>query len=115
MIGAADDSPPSRRIDKWLWCSRRFKTRSMAARFISEAGVRVTRSGSTQRVERPSYPLLEGDVVSYLFGDKLVVLTVTGFAERRGPPSSARLLCVENTGAEKYESPSAGPACKVAG
>lgn len=83
----------ARRIDKWLWCARRFKARSAAARFVSEGSVRVTRNGATQRVDRPSFGLREGDEVSYLFGDRLVVLTVLGFALRRGPPQSAAAIC----------------------
>ena len=110
---------PSRRIDKWLWCARRFKTRSLAASFVSEANVRVTRNGATLRVEKPSFQLCEGDVVSYLQGEKLVVLYVVGFAARRGAPGSQRLLYRTDMEAGVSSSPAApaceDPACKANG
>lgn len=90
---------PSRRIDKWLWCARRFKTRSLAAQFVARAGVRVTRNGATERVDKPSFQLREDDEVSYMLGEKLVICTVVGFAERRGPPASARALCLDRADA----------------
>lgn len=83
---------PSQRIDKWLWCARRFKTRSLAARIVSDGGVRVTREGMTQRVDKPAFALRKGDQVSYLAGERIVVLTVEGFAERRGSPEASRTL-----------------------
>ncbi|NWG92469.1 MAG: RNA-binding S4 domain-containing protein [Parvularculaceae bacterium] len=89
----------SRRIDKWLWCARRFKTRTLAAQFVAAASVRVTRNGATERVDKPGFLLREGDEVSYMLGEKLFVCTVVGFAERRGPPASARELCRDRTAA----------------
>lgn len=94
---AADGATPSRRIDKWLWCARRFRTRSLAARFVEERGARVTRNGQaagrqTERIERASYLLEIGDTVSYLIGERLVALEVTGFADRRGSPQAARAI-----------------------
>lgn len=87
-----DTASASRRIDKWLWCARRFKSRSIAAKLVSEASVRVTRDGETLRVDRASFLLRESDHVSYLAGDRLVILAVLGFAERRGSPEAARRL-----------------------
>jgi ribosomal 50S subunit-recycling heat shock protein len=88
-------SGASRRIDKWLWCARRFKSRTLAAQFIAGAGVRVTRNGATERVDKPSFQLREGDEVSYMLGETLFICTVVGFAERRGPPAAARALCID--------------------
>lgn len=102
----------SRRVDKWLWCARRFKTRSHAAKFIAGASVRVTREGATQRIDKPSFLLREGDEVSYLMGERVVVLTVTGFAERRGSPAAAKSIYAERG----KSAPAAGtPPCKAAG
>lgn len=102
----------SRRIDKWLWCARRFKTRSLASKFVAGASVRVTREGTTQRVDKPSFLLREGDEVSFLLGERFVVLTVTGFAEHRGSPAAAKSLYVE----QGKSAPAAGtPPCKAAG
>ncbi len=93
----------ARRIDKWLWCARRFKTRSLAARFITEETVRVTRVGVTHRIDKPGFLLREGDVVSFLLDERMANLTVLGFADRRGPPNVARSL---------YVAAAAAPACK---
>jgi ribosomal 50S subunit-recycling heat shock protein len=115
MTDGADDKGPSRRIDKWLWCARRFKTRSLAAKFVSSASVRVTRDGVTQRVEKPGFLLHEGDEVSFMRGERVEALVVTGFAERRGTPATSRLISRDASGAGICENSAADPACKVAG
>lgn len=94
----------SRRIDKWLWCARRFRTRTLAARFVSQASVRVTRDGETQRVDRPAFQLREGDEVSFILGEQLVAMVVAGFADRRGTPQAAKGLY-----AVRAPSPSGNP------
>lgn len=95
MSGGADGAP-SRRLDRWLWCARRFRTRTLAANFISEAGVRVTRRGVTERIDKPGYQLTLGDTVSYMIGERVIALAVTGFADRRGPPAAARDLYAQD-------------------
>ena len=43
------------RIDVWLWRARFFKTRSLAARFVEEGRVRLTRGGAGEsRLDKPS-------------------------------------------------------------
>lgn len=101
-----------RRLDKWLWCARQFKTRSLAARFVAEENVRVTRAGATQRVDRPAFALHLGDEISYLTGERLIVLSVLGFSERRGSPEFARTLFSDRT---KSAVTDEAPACKAAG
>ena len=57
------------RADVWLWRARFFKTRSLAARFLDEGRVRMTRGGGTLvlagagRVRGPGHNsiLVEGD------------------------------------------------------
>lgn len=104
--GATAPDEASHRIDKWLWCARRFKSRTLAARFVEEAHVRVTRDGVTRRIDRASFQLRIGDQVSFLLGEKPVLLTVAGFADRRGSPAAARAL---------YQGVAASPACKQTG
>lgn len=105
----------SRRIDKWLWCARRYKTRSLAARFVAAGGVRVTRQGTTQRVDKPSFQLSPDDEVSYLIGDKLTVLVVCGFAGRRGSPAAARSLYADRGAGPRTDAAEARPACTAPG
>ncbi|MEK7264485.1 MAG: RNA-binding S4 domain-containing protein [Pseudomonadota bacterium] len=105
-----DGEALSRRIDKWFWCARRFKTRSLAARFITEASVRVTRGAVTQRIDWPSFQLCEGDVVSYILGERLYALRVTGFALKRGSPTMASSLFADQSKSPPLDAP---PPCKA--
>lgn len=108
---SGDGAKLSRRIDKWLWCARRFKSRSLAAKFVSETSVRVTRTGVTRRIDKAGFLLREEDEISYLLGERLVVLKVSGFAEKRGSPVEAHRLFTEigNSGV------GAAPPCKARG
>ncbi|HNR76531.1 MAG TPA: RNA-binding S4 domain-containing protein [Parvularculaceae bacterium] len=113
-MSGSDDEPLSRRIDRWLWCARAFKTRSIAAKFVSEASVRVTRDGATQRVDKPSFLLRVGDEVSFVLGERVIVMTVAGFAARRGPPAVARALFAPQANSQDRQPAPAGDACKAA-
>ena len=88
------DAPPGRmRLDKWLWCSRFFKTRALAARFCEETGLRI----NGLRVEKPHYAVKNGDVLTFALGSHIRVVRVRAFADRRGPASVARELYEELT------------------
>jgi ribosomal 50S subunit-recycling heat shock protein len=80
------------RVDVWLWRARFFKTRSMAARFVEEGRVRLTRSGQETRLEKSSRPVKIGDQLVFAVGGRLIAVTVEGLGERRGPPAEARTL-----------------------
>lgn len=84
--------PASQRIDKWLWCARFFKTRSLAAKTVSEGGFRLTREGATSRIEKASALIRPGDKVAFLLGERLRVLEIVACGLRRGPAAEARLL-----------------------
>ena len=80
------DAPPGRmRLDKWLWCSRFFKTRALAARFCEERGVRV----DGVLVLKAHYTVKPGDVLTFAPRD-VVVLRVLRLPARRGPATEAR-------------------------
>ncbi len=80
------------RADVWLWRARFFKTRSMAARFVEEGRVRLTRLGQESRLDKPARPVKVGDQLVFALGGRLVAVTVEAFGERRGPPAEARTL-----------------------
>ncbi len=82
---------PGLRIDKWLWCARFFKTRSLAQQAI-EAG-RVTLN--QQRV-KVSHVLKLEDAVAVRVGDFEWRVRVKGLSERRGPAEQARKLYAES-------------------
>jgi ribosomal 50S subunit-recycling heat shock protein len=80
------------RADVWLWRARFFKTRSMAARFVEDGRVRLTRTGQQSRLDKPARPVKVGDHLVFAIGGRLVAVTVEALGERRGPPAEARAL-----------------------
>ncbi|HEY9217529.1 MAG TPA: RNA-binding S4 domain-containing protein [Phenylobacterium sp.] len=80
------------RVDVWLWRARFFKTRSLAARFVDEGRVRMTRSGVETRLDKPSRTIKVGDGLVFAIGGRLVAVAVAALGERRGPASEAREL-----------------------
>lgn len=88
---AASPAPvatPTQRIDKWLWCARFFKSRTLAARFVAGGRVRLNRA----RVSKASQSLRSGDVLTFALGERVCVIRVLALAERRGPAVEARGL-----------------------
>ncbi|AOY91119.1 RNA-binding protein [Cupriavidus sp. USMAA2-4] len=79
------------RIDKWLWCARFFKTRSLAAEAVERGRVQVNGQGcKSSREVRP------GDtVVLEAHGQRWEVL-VKGIAAARGPAPVAQSLYAES-------------------
>jgi len=85
-------SEETARLDVWLWRARFFKTRSMAARFVEEGRVRLTRAGQEGRVEKSSRPVKVGDGLVFAVGGRLIAVRVEALGVRRGPPAEARAL-----------------------
>jgi len=79
------------RIDKWLWCARFFKSRSLAAEAVAGGKVHVNR----QRV-KPSRTVRVGDLLEITVGYEIHTVEVKGLPARRGPAPEAR-LCYEET------------------
>ena len=82
----ADDA--AQRIDAWLWRTRFFKTRALAATVVAKGRVRL----NGDRIAKASRLVRAGDVLTFPQGGDIRVVRVLGFAERRGPASEARLL-----------------------
>ena len=80
----------SMRIDKWLWCARFFKTRSIAAEEISKGRVMV--NGQTAKASREVRP---GDTVVLRQGPVQRTVTVRALSAQRGPAPVAQLLYEE--------------------
>jgi ribosome-associated heat shock protein Hsp15 len=83
-----DEPGRAQRIDKWLWHGRFVKTRGLASRLVSGGMVRVNR----EKIAKPSHPVRLGDVITAAIAGRVRVVRVLGIAERRGPPSEARVL-----------------------
>lgn len=80
------------RADVWLWRARFFKTRSLAAKFLDEGKVRLTRSGAETRIDKCARPVKIGDQLVFAIGGRLTAVVVEAIGERRGPPEEARSL-----------------------
>ena len=80
----------SLRIDKWLWCARFFKTRSLAADEISKN--RVTLNG---QVAKASREVRCGDSVTFRQGVIPRTVVVRGISATRGPAPVAQQLYEE--------------------
>lgn len=80
------------RIDVWLWRARFFKTRSLAAKFLDEGKVRLTRTGAESRIDKCARPVKVGDQLVFAIGGRLTAVKVEALGERRGSPEEARGL-----------------------
>jgi ribosome-associated heat shock protein Hsp15 len=80
------------RADVWLWRARFFKTRAVAAKFVDEGRVRLTRAGQETRLDKSARPLKVGDQLVFAVGGRVVAVVVQALGARRGPPAEARSL-----------------------
>jgi ribosome-associated heat shock protein Hsp15 len=76
------------RLDKWLWCARIVKSRTLAAGLVEAGHVRLNRN----KVLKPAHDVGPGDVLTIVLNARVRVVHVEACAERRGPASAARLL-----------------------
>ena len=82
--------PETLRIDKWLWCARFFKTRSLAAEEIAKG--RVTVNGQAAKASRE---VRCGDTVALRQGRIPRTVVVRGLSGTRGPAPVAQQLYEE--------------------
>lgn len=78
------------RLDKWLWCARFYKTRSLAADQIGKGRVLV--NGQSAKASKELRP---GDLVSLQQADVRRTVLVLGLSEQRGPAPVAQTLYAE--------------------
>lgn len=86
MTGGSDGA--QRRLDQWLWYARFFKSRSAATRFCGQGRLRV----NTRTIAKAHHPLKEGDVLTFMLGERVRVIRVVGLGTRRGPAPEAQGL-----------------------
>ena len=76
---------PSLRIDKWLWCARFFRSRSLAQEAVEGGHVQV----NGERV-KASRQVRTGDMLRITRERERYEVEVTGIPARRGPAAEAR-------------------------
>ena len=54
--------------------------------------MRLSRAGSTGRIDKASRGLKVGDELVFALGGRVVAIRVEAFGDRRGPPAEARAL-----------------------
>ena len=79
------------RLDRWLWCTRFFKTRGLAADAVKAGHVRV----AGQRV-KPAKEIDCGAVISVSKGVETWHVIVRALPERRGPAAEAQACYQES-------------------
>ncbi len=81
----ADVTNPGLRLDKWLWCARFFKSRSLATDAVAGGLVHV----NGERV-KPSRLVQVDDRLQITLGEQRFEVIVQGMPVRRGPAPEAR-------------------------
>ncbi len=87
----------AQRLDRWLWYARIFKTRTLAAKFVQDGHVRVTRNQTTTRAEKPSFTVRLDDTLVFTRGEQLRILIIVALADRRGPAAEAQTLYTDQS------------------
>ena len=83
----ADDAG-DRRLDKWLWFARFFKSRTLATRFCQSGRMRV--NGVV--IKKAHMSIRVGDVLTFPKARNVRVIKVLDLGRRRGPALEAREL-----------------------
>jgi ribosome-associated heat shock protein Hsp15 len=81
----APASPPGLRVDKWLWCARFFRTRSLAQAAVEGGHVQV----NGERV-KSSRQVRVGERLRIQRDQERMEVEITGIPVRRGPAVEAR-------------------------
>lgn len=87
----SDTNRESLRIDRWLWFTRFYKTRGLAADAVAGGHVRINGERA-----KPGSKVKSGDVIELVRGQLPFKLEAASVPTRRGPASEARLCYVED-------------------
>ncbi len=106
MTGGDSDDPDgggAQRLDKWLWCARFFKSRSLANALLAAGRLRL--SGTV--VTKAHQKVRPGDVLTFPQGPFVRVVRVLSLAVRRGPATEAQGLYEDLAPVDEQRTPSA--------
>jgi ribosome-associated heat shock protein Hsp15 len=79
------------RLDKWLWFARFAKSRTLAAKLVTDGFVRV----NGLRADSAAKAVAVGDVLTIAAPRTTSLIRVEALGIRRGPAPEARLLYAE--------------------
>lgn len=85
---SAPDGADSQRLDKWLWCARFFKSRSLANALLAASRLRM--DGTV--ISKAHQKVRVGAMLTFPQGPHVRVVKVLSLATRRGPAPEARAL-----------------------
>lgn len=107
MTGGDDRLGGAQRLDKWLWCARFFKSRTLANALLSAGRLRL--SGTV--VTKAHQKVKVGDVLTFPQGPHVRVVKVLALAVRRGPAPEAQGLYEDLAPVpDRQSAPAADPA-----
>jgi len=78
------------RIDKWLWCARFFKTRSLAVKAVRGGKIHINSVRA-----KPAREIVIGSFVEIKMGELLSEIKILKIPGRRGPATEAVTLYEE--------------------
>ncbi|MGY8814443.1 MAG: RNA-binding S4 domain-containing protein [Gammaproteobacteria bacterium] len=81
----------SMRLDKWLWCSRFFKTRKLALEAIKSG--KIKQNDSRVKPSRSVYP---GEIYAIKQGPYIQIITILSLTTHRRAANEASLLYKED-------------------
>jgi ribosome-associated heat shock protein Hsp15 len=84
------------RLDKFLWCARIVKTRGLARQMVEQGVVRLNRA----RIVKPGHDIHIGDILTFVWSERLHVWRVRALPKRRGSALEARLLYEDVSGSK---------------
>ncbi|WP_339830218.1 RNA-binding S4 domain-containing protein [uncultured Parvibaculum sp.] len=79
---------PGQRIDRWLWCARFARSRSIAVALVQSGRMRVNGA----RISKASRNVRPGDVLTFPLGAHIRIIEVVALGLRRGPAPEAATL-----------------------
>ena len=86
------------RIDKWLWCARLFKTRSLAADACKGGKVKVNDVSM-----KPSHDVKVGETIAVQLGQLHKMVEVVSIPKSRVSPKDVTNIYKDVTPADEYE------------
>ena len=76
------------RVDKWLWHARFLKSRSLAAKLVTEGKLRI----NGDRYTKPGKTVRAEDVLTFRLHDNIRIVRIIALGTRRGPAPEAQAL-----------------------